>query len=99
MKKARSVVAKRRGACVSNIVRCCRIETAENGVNPLPGGTPRRPGIGLAGFVAGGEHMSDIAKRAAALGAAAGLVVLPFTAILLVIAGFFALRPREPWQP
>lgn len=43
--------------------------------------------------------MSDIAKRAAALGAAAGLVVLPFTAILLVIAGFFALRPREPWQP
>lgn len=43
--------------------------------------------------------MSDIAKRAAALGAAASLVVLPFTAILLVLAGFFALRPREPWQP
>jgi hypothetical protein len=43
--------------------------------------------------------MSDIAKRAVVVGAVVGLMVLPFTAILLVVVGFFALRPREPWMP
>lgn len=49
--------------------------------------------------------MSDItnskpglAGRAAVVGAGIALIAFPFTAILLVFAAFFALRPREPWQ-
>ena len=42
--------------------------------------------------------MSHIGKKAAAIGAGIALIALPFTALLLIIAGFFALRPREPWQ-
>ena len=41
--------------------------------------------------------MSDIAKRAAGLCTVIALTILPFTAILLVLAGLLALRPREPW--
>ena len=49
--------------------------------------------------------MSDITDskpglggRAAVVGAALALIAFPFTAILLIFAAFFALRPRELWQ-
>jgi hypothetical protein len=53
----------------------------------------------------GGDIMSDITHskpglggRVAVVGAGIALIAFPFTALLLIFAAFFALRPRVPWQ-